>query len=38
MRTVYLDSVRNDPLTVAHADWLANGAAAYARAFAAEPL
>ncbi|WP_406117726.1 helix-turn-helix transcriptional regulator [Streptomyces sp. NBC_00989] len=23
MRTVYLDSVRNDPLTVAHADWLA---------------
>ncbi|MGW3556408.1 LuxR C-terminal-related transcriptional regulator [Streptomyces sp. NPDC000963] len=23
MRTVYLDSVRNDPPTVAHADWLA---------------
>ncbi|MFH8753397.1 LuxR C-terminal-related transcriptional regulator [Streptomyces rimosus] len=23
MRTVYLDSVRNDPATVAHADWLA---------------
>lgn len=23
MRTVYLDSARNDPVTVAHADWLA---------------
>lgn len=23
MRTVYLDSIRNDPATIAHADWLA---------------